>query len=66
MKLLFATDRQGNQLFVPLMGISLAVVTVTPELYDHPAQISQTAAEIKSYLKQRAGEGSQYMIDRRA
>ena len=63
---LFAADRQGNQLFVPLMGISLAVVTVTPELFEHPAQISQTAAEIKSYLKQRSAEGSRFMIDRRA
>ena len=62
---IFASDRQGNQIFVPLMGISLAVVTVTPELFEHPAQISQTAAEIKSYLKQRSAAGSQYMIDRR-
>lgn len=62
---LFAADRQGNQLFVPLMGISLAVVTVTPGSYEHPAQISQTAAEVKGYLKQHGGAGSRYLIDRR-
>jgi diguanylate cyclase (GGDEF)-like protein len=63
---LFAKDQQGNQIFVPLMGISLAVVTVHEDLFEHPAQISQTAAEIKKYLKQQSGEGSRYLIDRRA
>ena len=62
---LFARDRQGNEIFVPLMGISLAVVTVHAELFEHPAQISQTAAEIKKYLKQQSAEGSRYLIDRR-
>ena len=48
-----ARDRQGNELFVPLIGITLAVVCVQNGGYDHPAQISQTAAEGKSYLKLR-------------
>lgn len=63
---LYASDRQGNRVFVPLMGISLAVVSVLPNLFEHPAQIGQTAAEIKSYLKQRGESGSRYLIDRRA
>ncbi len=60
-----AKDRQGSRIFVPLMGISLAVVTVTSGGFEHPAQISQIAAEIKKYLKQQGGEGSRFMIDRR-
>jgi diguanylate cyclase (GGDEF)-like protein len=62
---LYATDRQGNCTFVPLMGISLAVVTVRDNEFEHPAQISQTAAEIKKFIKQSGGEGSRFMIDRR-
>jgi diguanylate cyclase (GGDEF)-like protein len=60
-----ARDRQGARTFVPLMGISLAVVTVQRGGFEHPAQISQTAAEIKKYLKHQGGEGSRFMIDRR-
>jgi diguanylate cyclase (GGDEF)-like protein len=62
---LFARDRQGNKTFVPLMGISLAVVAVRDGDYEHPAQISQTAAEIKKYIKQQGGDKSRFMIDRR-
>ncbi|HQR37234.1 MAG TPA: response regulator [Blastocatellia bacterium] len=61
-----ARDRQGNELFVPLIGITLAVVCVQNGGYDHPAQISQTAAEVKSYLKLRGERGSLYLIDRRS
>ena len=62
-----ASDRQGNNLFVPLMGISIAVVSVTPGAYEHPAQIGQTAAEIKNYLKRSGAKtGSCYLVDRRA
>ena len=62
-----ASDRQGNNLFVPLMGISIAVVSVTPGAYEHPAQVGQTAAEIKNYLKRSGGTtGSCYLVDRRS
>src|SRR6185369_276479 len=62
---LHAKDRQGGSVFVPLMGISLAVVTVQDGGFEHPAQISQIAAEIKNYLKQQNALGSRFMIDRR-
>ncbi len=62
---LFAKDRQGAKIFVPLMGVSLAVVTIQSHSFEHPAQISQTAAEIKKYLKQQGGAGSRFLIDRR-
>lgn len=61
-----ALDRQGNSIFVPLMGISLAVVTVHAGTYEHPAQIGQTAAEIKKYLKSLGESGSRHLVDRRA
>lgn len=63
---LYAADRQGNQTFVPLMGISIAVVVAEPTQYEHPAQISQIAAEIKMYLKQQGNGRSRYLIDRRS
>jgi len=63
---LSALDRQGNAIFVPLIGITLSVVCVQAGNYEHPAQISQTAAEIKKYLKQRGSDASDYLIDRRA
>jgi diguanylate cyclase (GGDEF)-like protein len=62
---LSAKDRLGNHIFVPVMGISLAVVTIQNGSFEHPAQISQTAADIKKYLKGQGGEGSRFMIDRR-
>ena len=61
-----AVDRQGHVVFVPLLTVSLAVVTVRPGEFEHPAQISQTAAEIKQFLKRQPGSGSRYLIDRRA
>jgi diguanylate cyclase (GGDEF)-like protein len=61
-----AKDRKGARTFVPLMGVALAVVTVRGRSFEHPAQISQTAAEIKKYLKQQEAVGSRFMIDRRA
>ncbi len=62
-----ASDRQGNNLFVPLMGISIAVVSVIQGAYEHPAQIGQTAAEIKNYLKRSGPKtGSCQLVDRRA
>lgn len=62
-----ASDRQGNSIFVPLMGISIAVVSAHSGSFAHPAQIGQTAAEIKNYLKKsHSGAGSCFLIDRRA
>jgi CheY-like chemotaxis protein len=60
-----AEDRQGRGLFVPLMALSLAVVTVTSGEFEHPAQISQIAADIKQFLKHTVASGSRYLVDRR-
>ena len=41
--------------------------TLTQGAYEHPAQIGQTAAEIKNYLKRSGAKtGSCYLVDRRA
>jgi GGDEF domain-containing protein len=60
-----AVDRQGRQTFVPLIAISIAVVCMARDEFEHPAQIGQVAADIKQYLKQQGGDGSRYMINRR-
>jgi CheY-like chemotaxis protein len=60
-----AKDRQGRSLFVPVMAISLAVVTVSAGEFEHPAQISQTAADIKQFLKRQGAAGSRYLVNRR-
>jgi PleD family two-component response regulator len=60
-----AKDRQGRRVFVPVIAIAVAVIAVMPGDYEHPAQISQTAAEIKQFLKQEGGRGSRYLLDRR-
>jgi DNA-binding response OmpR family regulator len=60
-----AKDRQGRSLFVQLVALSLAVVTVQHGEFDHPAQISQTAADIKQFLKRQGATGSRYLVNRR-
>jgi hypothetical protein len=60
-----AKDRQGRGLFVPIMALSLAVVTVSAGEFEHPAQISQTAADIKQFLKRQGASGSAYLVNRR-
>ena len=59
-------NRRGKEEQIPLMSLSIAVVPVGPQ--DPPehasiAGLSQSAAEIKSFLKSK--EGSGYLIDRR-
>jgi len=60
-----AEDRLGRGLFVPLMALSLAVVTVSDGEFEHPAQISQIAADIKQFLKHSGSVGSRYLVNRR-
>lgn len=59
-------DRRGNEARIPLMSLSIAVV---PVFADEPperasvASLSQTAAEIKTFLKSKPGSG--FLVDRR-
>jgi EAL domain-containing protein (putative c-di-GMP-specific phosphodiesterase class I)/GGDEF domain-containing protein len=62
------TNRKGEKVRVPLVSLSLAVVTRANFSDDiHPGQLSQTAAMIKNRVKSRNIKkgGSGYLIDRR-
>ncbi|TVP75187.1 MAG: diguanylate cyclase [Gemmatimonadales bacterium] len=56
-------DRRGTLHRVPLMTLSIGVVTNLSRAFRHPAQVSSRAAEMKSYAKTLPG--SVYVVDRR-
>ncbi len=56
-------DRRGNVLRVPLMTLSIGVVTNQHRTFSHTARISELATEMKSYAKTLPG--SVYAVDRR-
>jgi GGDEF domain-containing protein len=56
-------DRRGEEYQVPLMTLSIGVVTNEHRTFIHPAEISELATEMKSYAKNLAG--SVYVVDRR-
>jgi hypothetical protein len=56
-------DRRGSIHRVPLMTLSIGVVTNLSRTYRHPAQVSGRAGEMKSYAKTLPG--SVYVVDRR-
>ena len=56
-------DRRGNVHRIPLMALSIGVVTNQFQQFEHTAQISELAAEMKAYAKSLPG--SKYVVDRR-
>lgn len=50
-----ARDRDGQLKKIPLMTISIAIVTNEQRSYKHVAEIAQTGAELKEWVKQRGG-----------
>lgn len=56
-------DRRGNLLRVPLMTLSIGVVTNQYRRFTHTARISELASEMKAYAKTLPG--SVYAVDRR-
>src|SRR5690606_20477646 len=56
-------DRRGNILKIPLMTISIGVVTNQYRRYTHTARVSEIATEMKAYAKSLPG--SVYAVDRR-
>ncbi len=56
-------DRRGSIHRVPIMTLSIGVVTNLSRTYRHPAQVSGRAGEMKSYAKTLPG--SVYVVDRR-
>jgi GGDEF domain-containing protein len=59
----FGKDRRGQLHRVPLMTVSIGVVTNERRKFAHAAQMSELATEMKSYAKTLPG--SVYTIDRR-
>lgn len=56
-------DRRGQLHRIPLMSLSIGIVTNVHRSFTHTAQISELATEMKAYAKSR--EGSLYVVDRR-
>lgn len=56
-------DRRGNAYDVPLMSLSIGVVTNKRRSLSHTAEISELAAEMKAYAK--SFKGSLFVVDRR-
>jgi len=56
-------DRRGSIHRVPLMTLSIGVVTSQGREFTHTGQVSELAAEMKSYAKTLPGSG--YVVDRR-
>jgi len=59
----FGKDRRGQLHRVPLMTVSIGIVTNERRTFTHPAQVSELATEMKSYAKTLPG--SVYVVDRR-
>jgi len=56
-------DRRGTVHRIPLMTLSIGVVTNYIQSFSHTAQVSELAAEMKTYAKTLPG--SVYVVDRR-
>ena len=56
-------DRRGTVHRIPLMTLSIGVVTNLIQRFSHTAQVSELAAEMKMYAK--TIPGSVYVVDRR-
>jgi len=56
-------DRRGTVHRIPLMTLSIGVVTNFSQQFSHTAQVSELAAEMKTYAKTLPG--SVYVVDRR-
>jgi GGDEF domain-containing protein len=57
-------DRRGNILWVPMMTLSIGVVTNQHRKFTHTARVSELATEMKSFAKKLPG--SVYAVDRRS
>ena len=59
----FGKDRRGQLHRVPMMTLSIGIVTNRHRRFAHPAQVSELATEMKSYAKTLPG--SVFVVDRR-
>jgi len=56
-------DRRGNVVAIPIVSVSIAIVTNLYRALIHPRQVAQIAAEVKQRIK--ALSGSNYGFDLR-
>ena len=49
---LLHTDRKGQEVKIPLLSVSIALVTNETQTLTHPGQIAKIGAELKAYAKQ--------------
>lgn len=59
----FGKDRRGHLYRVPMMTLSIGIVTNQHRRFTHPAEVSELATEMKSYAKTLPG--SVFVVDRR-
>jgi len=59
----FGKDRRGQLHRVPLMTLSIGIVTSRQRVFAHTAEVSELATEMKSYAKTLPG--SVFVVDRR-
>ena len=59
----FGKDRRGHLHRVPLMTLSIGIVSNEHRHFGHPAEVSETATEMKMYAKTLPG--SVFVVDRR-
>ncbi|RMG01894.1 MAG: sensor domain-containing diguanylate cyclase, partial [Nitrospirae bacterium] len=59
----FAEDRQGNKRKIPIVTVSIAVVTNTERSFSNHIEVGEVAADLKEYAK--SIPGNVYVIDRR-
>jgi GGDEF domain-containing protein len=57
-------DRRGNILWVPIMTLSIGVVTNEHRRFTHTARVSELATEMKTFAKKQPG--SVFAVDRRS
>lgn len=57
-------DRRGNILWVPVMTLSIGVVTNQHRKFEHTARVSELATEMKTFAKKLPG--SVFAVDRRS
>ena len=60
---LITTDRQGVRCRIPWPSISIAIVPVWKDHFEHYGEVASAAAQIKKYVK--SIPGSAYLVDRR-
>jgi diguanylate cyclase (GGDEF)-like protein len=60
---IIAKDRQGKEQKIPLLSVSIGIVTNEARKIEHVAQIGEIGAELKSYAKNL--ERSNYIKDKR-